>query len=162
MPVRRSDRSYKSITPVGAAHGRDSLLKFLARRPIAICPGALGTNALTPALSLRERAGVRAPPGTGFNVEKAEPFCTLRGQKNSSAHSDSPLSFQERVGVRAPPGTGFNVEKAAPFSTLRGQRNSSAHSDSPLSLRERAGVRAAPGTGFQVEKAAPFSTLRSP
>ncbi len=79
MPVRRSDRSYKSITPVGAAHGRDSLLKFLARRPIAICPGALGTNAHSDSpLSLRERVGVRAPPGTGFHVEKAAPFSTLR------------------------------------------------------------------------------------
>ncbi len=81
--------SYKSITPSRSTCliaamavrrcGRDSLLKVLSRRPIAICPGALETNARSNSpLSPRERVGVRATPGTGFHVEKAAPFSTLR------------------------------------------------------------------------------------
>jgi len=107
-------------------------------------------------LSLRERAGVRAPFTVKPPVEKAAPFSTLLRCRASTMEPsqpnlrvESPLSLRERAGVRAPFTVKPPVEKAAPFSTLRPRWASTMELsqpnlrvESPLSLRERAGMRA--------------------
>ena len=71
-------------------------------------------------LSLRERAGVRAPLRNDLTPRKGCAVFQATVQIELNACTASPLSLWERVGVRALPAQQRHpFEKAAPFSRLR-------------------------------------------